>query len=191
MTTEMPPTLGLVLAGGLARRMGGGDKALIRIGGETILERALARLAPQVERHRAQRQWRSGALCVIRLAGRRRQRAGFRRTARRHSRGARLGRRRTGPDIEWSSACRAIARSCRAIWWRGCTRARVAKASRSPARIRATGVIRWSACGRSRCARICATPSRSRTCARSRCGPRATASRSPTGRPSRSIRSSM
>jgi molybdopterin-guanine dinucleotide biosynthesis protein A len=45
MTIE---TFGLVLAGGLARRMGGGDKALIRIGGETILERALARLMPQV-----------------------------------------------------------------------------------------------------------------------------------------------
>lgn len=45
MTTE---TFGLVLAGGLARRMGGGDKALIRIGNETILQRALARLAPQV-----------------------------------------------------------------------------------------------------------------------------------------------
>jgi molybdenum cofactor guanylyltransferase len=41
-------TFGLVLAGGLARRMGGGDKALIRIGNETILERTLARLAPQV-----------------------------------------------------------------------------------------------------------------------------------------------
>jgi molybdopterin-guanine dinucleotide biosynthesis protein A len=45
MTIE---TFGLVLAGGLARRMGGGDKALIRIGNETILERALARLTPQV-----------------------------------------------------------------------------------------------------------------------------------------------
>jgi molybdenum cofactor guanylyltransferase len=42
-----PPTLGLVLAGGLARRMGGGDKARIRIGGATILERVLARLTPQ------------------------------------------------------------------------------------------------------------------------------------------------
>jgi molybdopterin-guanine dinucleotide biosynthesis protein A len=42
-----PPPLGLVLAGGLARRMGGGDKARIRIGGATILERVLARLAPQ------------------------------------------------------------------------------------------------------------------------------------------------
>jgi molybdopterin-guanine dinucleotide biosynthesis protein A len=47
MTTEAPATYGLVLAGGLARRMGGGDKAMIRIGRETILERALARLASQ------------------------------------------------------------------------------------------------------------------------------------------------
>ena len=47
MTTEAPATCGLVLAGGLARRMGGGDKAMIRIGRETILERALGRLAPQ------------------------------------------------------------------------------------------------------------------------------------------------
>jgi molybdopterin-guanine dinucleotide biosynthesis protein A len=39
--------LGLVLAGGLARRMGGGDKARIRIGDKTILDRVLARLAPQ------------------------------------------------------------------------------------------------------------------------------------------------
>ena len=41
------PILGLVLAGGLARRMGGGDKTRIRIGGKTILERVLARLKPQ------------------------------------------------------------------------------------------------------------------------------------------------
>lgn len=40
-------TLGLVLAGGLARRMGGGDKARIRIGDQTILERVLERLRPQ------------------------------------------------------------------------------------------------------------------------------------------------
>src|SRR5437764_13535545 len=43
----MPPILGLVLAGGLARRMGGGDKTRIRIGDKTILERVLERLAPQ------------------------------------------------------------------------------------------------------------------------------------------------
>jgi molybdopterin-guanine dinucleotide biosynthesis protein A len=41
-------TFGLVLAGGLARRMGGGDKVLIRIGNETILQRTLTRLTPQV-----------------------------------------------------------------------------------------------------------------------------------------------
>ena len=48
MTT--PPTLGLVLAGGLARRMGGGDKARITIGGATILARVLACLKPQCQR---------------------------------------------------------------------------------------------------------------------------------------------
>jgi molybdopterin-guanine dinucleotide biosynthesis protein A len=47
MMTEAPATYGLVLAGGLARRMGGGDKAMIRIGRETILERALARVSCQ------------------------------------------------------------------------------------------------------------------------------------------------
>lgn len=44
------PTLGLVLAGGLARRMGGGDKARIAIGGLTILQRVLACLTPQCTR---------------------------------------------------------------------------------------------------------------------------------------------
>jgi molybdopterin-guanine dinucleotide biosynthesis protein A len=47
MTTDPSPILGLVLAGGLARRMGGGDKARIRIGDKTILERVLMRLKPQ------------------------------------------------------------------------------------------------------------------------------------------------
>ncbi len=47
MTLPPPPTLGLVLAGGLARRMGGGDKARIEIGGVTILDRVLATLSAQ------------------------------------------------------------------------------------------------------------------------------------------------
>ncbi|MGI8525149.1 MAG: molybdenum cofactor guanylyltransferase MobA [Pseudolabrys sp.] len=42
-----PATFGLVLAGGLARRMGGGDKALLEIGGVTILDRVLATLSGQ------------------------------------------------------------------------------------------------------------------------------------------------
>ena len=45
--TSTPLPLGLVLAGGLARRMGGGDNTRIRIGGKTILERVLARFEPQ------------------------------------------------------------------------------------------------------------------------------------------------
>ena len=40
-------TLGLVLAGGRARRMGGGDKILLTIGGKKILDRVLERLRPQ------------------------------------------------------------------------------------------------------------------------------------------------
>jgi len=46
MTSEAPPTLGLVLAGGQARRMGGGDKALLKVGGETVLSRTLRRVVP-------------------------------------------------------------------------------------------------------------------------------------------------
>lgn len=42
-----PQTLGVVLAGGLARRLGGGDKARIRVGEQTFLERVVGRLRPQ------------------------------------------------------------------------------------------------------------------------------------------------
>jgi molybdopterin-guanine dinucleotide biosynthesis protein A len=47
VASKHPDTLGLVLAGGLARRMGGGDKPLKTIGGVTILDRVLGRLTPQ------------------------------------------------------------------------------------------------------------------------------------------------
>jgi molybdopterin-guanine dinucleotide biosynthesis protein A len=47
MTVPPPPTFGLVLAGGLARRMGGGDKVRIKIGRSTILDRVLATLSGQ------------------------------------------------------------------------------------------------------------------------------------------------
>ena len=39
---------GILLAGGLSRRMGGGDKCLRRVGSTTILARVIARAAPQV-----------------------------------------------------------------------------------------------------------------------------------------------
>jgi len=38
----------VILAGGLARRMGGGDKALRPLGGVPLLDRVIARAAPQV-----------------------------------------------------------------------------------------------------------------------------------------------
>ncbi len=47
--TEVPPTPGVLLAGGLARRMGGGDKPMRSIGGRTILDRVIARLKPQCD----------------------------------------------------------------------------------------------------------------------------------------------
>jgi molybdopterin-guanine dinucleotide biosynthesis protein A len=52
VTTDATPTGALdipavLLAGGLARRMGGGDKPMRSIAGKTILERVIARLKPQ------------------------------------------------------------------------------------------------------------------------------------------------
>ncbi len=40
-------TLGLILAGGQGRRMGGADKALLPLGGRPLAAHAIARLAPQ------------------------------------------------------------------------------------------------------------------------------------------------
>jgi len=44
-----PPTLGVILAGGLSRRMGSNDKALLSLAGRTLVEHAIGRLAPQCE----------------------------------------------------------------------------------------------------------------------------------------------
>lgn len=44
----MTAPLGVILAGGRATRMGGGDKGLLTLGDQTILSRVMARLAPQV-----------------------------------------------------------------------------------------------------------------------------------------------
>lgn len=42
--------VGVILAGGLSRRMGGGDKTLRLVGGRSILDRVIERLRPQVSR---------------------------------------------------------------------------------------------------------------------------------------------
>lgn len=49
MTNKLPQILGVVLAGGLARRMGGGDKPMREIGGRTILDHVIERLSPQCD----------------------------------------------------------------------------------------------------------------------------------------------
>ncbi len=40
--------VGIILAGGLARRMGGGDKCLLPLAGKTLLQRTIERAQPQV-----------------------------------------------------------------------------------------------------------------------------------------------
>jgi molybdopterin-guanine dinucleotide biosynthesis protein A len=49
-TSDMPDRrpVAVVLAGGLARRMGGGDKALLRLRGRPLLDHVLDRVRPQV-----------------------------------------------------------------------------------------------------------------------------------------------
>lgn len=50
MPQACPPTLGVVLAGGLGRRMGGMDKSLLLLNGRPLLSHGLDRLAPQCDR---------------------------------------------------------------------------------------------------------------------------------------------
>lgn len=46
----MPEILGVILAGGLSSRMGGGDKSLLELGGRPLLSHVLERLKPQIPR---------------------------------------------------------------------------------------------------------------------------------------------
>ena len=43
------PIVAILLAGGLARRMGGGDKCLREVAGQSLLAHVIDRIAPQVE----------------------------------------------------------------------------------------------------------------------------------------------
>ncbi|MDG1862974.1 MAG: molybdenum cofactor guanylyltransferase MobA [Yoonia sp.] len=45
----MSAPLGVILAGGLATRMGGGDKGLLQLGDQSILDHVIAQLTPQVD----------------------------------------------------------------------------------------------------------------------------------------------
>lgn len=49
LVPDIPPDIpGVILAGGQSRRMGGGDKTLLPLGGQTVLGRVIDRLRPQV-----------------------------------------------------------------------------------------------------------------------------------------------
>ncbi len=48
--TVAEPIVGVLLAGGRASRMGGGDKGLVALGGKPLLAHAIGRLRPQVDR---------------------------------------------------------------------------------------------------------------------------------------------
>jgi len=47
--TNSRGAVGVILAGGLARRMGGGDKPMLDIGGRTILDHVISRFRPQCD----------------------------------------------------------------------------------------------------------------------------------------------
>jgi molybdopterin-guanine dinucleotide biosynthesis protein A len=49
MAIDQPPTIGVILAGGLARRMGGGDKPMRTIAGITILDHVIRRVSDQCD----------------------------------------------------------------------------------------------------------------------------------------------
>ncbi len=144
MTIEVPPALGLVLAGGLARRMGGGDKALSKIGGVTILERVLARFAPQCRGVIINANGDPARFARFEAAGGGGQRSGLRRTAGRHSGRPRLGGGSSAGNILCRERAGRLPVSAR--------RSRGAPACgreskphcRSPARARATGATRLS-----------------------------------------------
>lgn len=48
--TNTDSVVGVILAGGLARRMGGGDKCLLPLVGKTLLQRTIDRAQPQVSK---------------------------------------------------------------------------------------------------------------------------------------------
>ncbi len=49
MADQTQKPLGVILAGGLATRMGGGDKGLLQLGGQSLLTHVIERLRPQVD----------------------------------------------------------------------------------------------------------------------------------------------
>ncbi len=131
--TMRADTLGCVLAGGLARRMGGGDKPLRLLGGRPMLDHALGRLMPQVAAVILNANGDPARFASYRPAGCPRRAAGPSRSARGHPRRAGLGGGAPAGSRAGWSRCPAILRSFRMTSWRACMRRGRAPACRWPA----------------------------------------------------------
>ena len=122
---------GVLLAGGLARRMGGGDKPMRQIGGRSILDRVITRLKPQCDGLILNANGDPARFANFGLA----RDPGFAlRTFPARSPAfwpGSTGRRPTGPALTGCSARRRTVRSCRAIWSRVCDQARATTKRRS------------------------------------------------------------
>jgi len=187
VSASFPPTLGLVLAGGLARRMGGGDKARVIIGGVTILQRVLACLKSQCIGVVINANGDPGRFADTKLPVVADSVPDF-----------------AGPlagilaGLDWAAAhmaqCEWLASApgdCPFLPNDLCARLHAARLTAGvPLACARSGEWRHPVvdCGRSRCARTCAAPLPPKACARSKSGPHVMASPPPTGRLSRSIR---
>ena len=113
---------GVVLAGGLAQRMGGGDKSLRELGGQTILTRIIARLEPQCECLILSANGDPlGAFCVLACLSLPMGCAIIRDRSLVSWPGS-TGPRPTAPKRNGSSALRGTVRSCLTTWSRDCIR---------------------------------------------------------------------
>ena len=184
-----PKTIGVLLAGGLARRMGGGDKSLAMLGGEPLLARAITRIAPQCDQlilnaNGDPARFKTFGLPVVADTV-----PGF-----------------AGPLAGVLAALEWVFANRREVAWvlsapTDCPflphdlterlhQADRAKTQSSPSPHPPDARILWSPFGRSRCVRTFATRSRSRRFTRSAASPSAFRLRQSIGRPGRSIRSS-
>ena len=130
----------MLLAGGLARRMGGGDKPMRTIGGRTILERVIARLEPQCDGLILNANGDPARFADFGLPVIADDSPTFRPLA-----GILAGLdwiAANRPDVEWVLSAAAIARSCRAIWSRGSIRRASRRTPSSRLRHPAANLIR-------------------------------------------------
>lgn len=148
------PVLGVILAGGQARRLGGGDKAMTELAGKPLLAHAMDRLAPQVAQivinangDPARFDSFPAPVVADTVEGFAGPLAGVLRGS--------TGRPNTRPAASGLSPAQRTRRSFRKTSWRGClTLWRTALIWPAPKAM--AGSTRFSGFGRCACAAICA-----------------------------------